>query len=117
MNNRRVTTNNVRKRRTTPTTCDACGRGDGPVGGKCRHCGAPIECGAVDQAAFESAIRENLSPEGVAALVMALQPAGSIRATTPEGELAIKQVIGFRDMLLEMIGVQTFNQMMDDLGF
>jgi hypothetical protein len=76
-----------------------------------------LASGAIDHAAFESAIRENLSPEGVAALVMALQPAGSIRATTPEGDKAIEQVITFRDMLLEMIGVKNFNQMMDDLGF
>jgi hypothetical protein len=117
MNNKRVPKNNVRRRRAVPTTCDACGRGDGPVGGKCSHCGAPIECGAVDQAAFENAIRENLSPEGVATLVMALQPAGSITATTPEGERAIEQVIWFRDALLEMIGVETFNRTMDDLGF
>ena len=73
--------------------------------------------GAVDQEAFEKAIRENLSPEGVAALVMALQSAGSIRATTPEGEQAIQQVIWFHNTLLDMIGVKTFNQAMNDLGF
>ncbi|QDU28904.1 hypothetical protein ETAA8_40100 [Anatilimnocola aggregata] len=73
--------------------------------------------GAVDQEAFEKVIRDNLSPEGVAALVMALQPAGSIRATTPEGEQAVQQVLWFRNTLLEMIGVKTFNQQMDELGF
>jgi hypothetical protein len=73
--------------------------------------------GAVDQAAFEKVLRDNLSPEGVAALVMALQPAGSIRATTPEGDQAIEQVIWFRNTLLDMIGVKTFNRTMDELGF
>ncbi|QDU28958.1 hypothetical protein ETAA8_40640 [Anatilimnocola aggregata] len=73
--------------------------------------------GAVDQEAFEKVIRDNLSPEGVAALVMALQPAGSIRATTPEGEQAVQQVLWFRSTLLDMIGVKTFNQQMDELGF
>ena len=73
--------------------------------------------GAVDQQAFEEVIRENLSPEGVAALVMALQPAGSIRATTSEGERAIDQVIWFHNTLLDMIGVDTFNRTMDELGF
>lgn len=73
--------------------------------------------GAVNQKAFEKAMRDNLSPEGVAALVMALQPVGSIRATTPEGEQAIEQVIWFRNTLLEMIGVESFNRQMDDLGF
>ena len=73
--------------------------------------------GAVDQEAFEKAIRDNLSPEGVAALVMALQSAGSIRATTPEGEQAIQQVIWFHKSLHDMINAKAFNQAMNDLGF
>lgn len=73
--------------------------------------------GAVDQAAFEQAIRDNLSPEGVAALVMALQPADSLRATTPEGEQAVQQVLWFRNTLLDMIGVKNFNRQMEELGF
>ena len=73
--------------------------------------------GAVDQETFEKVIRENLSPEGVAALVMALQSAGSIRAMTPEGEQAIQQVIWFHNTLLDMLGVETFNRTMDELGF
>jgi hypothetical protein len=72
--------------------------------------------GAVDQVAFEHVIRENLSPEGVAALVMALQSAGSIRAATPEGEQAIQQVLWFHNTLLDMIGIKTFNQTMIELG-
>ena len=73
--------------------------------------------GAVDQEAFEKVIRDNLSPEGVTALVMALQPAGSIPATTPEGEQALQQVIWFRNTLLDLIGVETFNETIDELGF
>ena len=73
--------------------------------------------GAVDQEAFENVIRENLSPEGVAALVMALQSAGSIRASTPEGDQAIQEVIWFHNTLLDMIGVKTFNRQMNELGF
>jgi hypothetical protein len=73
--------------------------------------------GAVNQKVFEKVIRDNLSPEGVAALVMALQPAGSIRATTPEGDQAIEQVIWFKNTLLDMIGVENFNRQMDELGF
>lgn len=110
-----------KRRATIPVTCDACGRGEGPVGGKCNVCGESIECdpngGAVDQAAFEKVIRDNLSPEGAAALVMALQPAGSIPTTTPEGKKALDQVLWFRNTLLDMIGVETFNRTMDELGF
>jgi hypothetical protein len=104
-----------------PITCDSCGRGKAPLGGNCNFCGGKIECdphgGTMDQAAFENAIRDNLSPAGVAALIMALQPAGSIQSTTAEGEQAIDEVLRFRDTLLEMIGVDTFNRTLDELGF
>ncbi|WP_254509481.1 hypothetical protein [Anatilimnocola floriformis] len=73
--------------------------------------------GAVNQKAFDKVIRDNLSPEGTAALVMALQPAGSVPTTTREGERAIDEVLWFRDTLLDMIGVETFNRTMDELGF
>ena len=77
----------------------------------------PKTGGRTEEANLCDAIRENLSPEGVAALVMALQTAGSIRATTPEGEKAIEQVLWFRDTLLDLIGVENFNRTMDELGF
>ena len=122
MRKKRAAKNQQRRtKKTTPVNCDGCGRGAAPVGGKCNFCGKSIEvdtnCGEIDQAAFEGVIRDNLSPAGAAALVMALQPAGSIQATTPEGERAIEQVIWFRNTLLEMIGVESFNRMLDELGF
>ena len=88
-----------------------------PPTNKNANVNAPRESGAVNQEAFENAIRENMSPEGVAALVMALQPAGSIQTTSPEGEQALLQVLWFRNTLLDMLGVETFNQTMDELGF
>jgi len=48
------------------------------------------------------------------------RPSGAvdqIRATTPEGHQAIQQVLWFRNTLLEMIGVETFNRTIDELGF
>lgn len=67
--------------------------------------------GAVDQAAFERAIRDNLSPEGIAAIIALLQPADNYRDGTPANEQALNQVDWFRDTLLEMIGVDEFNAM------
>jgi hypothetical protein len=54
--------------------------------------------GAVDQAAFERAIRDNLSPEGVVAIIALLQ---------------LDQVAWFRETLLEMIGVDDFNEVIE----
>ncbi len=69
--------------------------------------------GAVDQEAFERAIRENLSPEGVVAIIAMLQPAGNYRSGAPENERALDQVAWFRETLLEMIGVQEFNEVIE----
>jgi hypothetical protein len=69
--------------------------------------------GAVDQAAFERAIRDNLSPEGVVAIIALLQPAGNYRSGAPENERALDQVAWFRETLLEIIGVQEFNEVIE----
>ncbi len=72
--------------------------------------------GTVDQPAFENAIRDNLSPEGVAAIIALLQTAGNYRNGTPENEAAINQVVWFHDTLLEMIGVDGFNDLIEEIG-
>jgi hypothetical protein len=72
--------------------------------------------GAVDQAAFENAIRDNLSPEGVAAIIALLQTAGNYRNGTPENEAAINQVVWFHDTLLDLIGVDGFNELVEEIG-
>ena len=71
------------------------------------------EAGAVDQAAFEQAIRDNLSPEGVVAIIALLQPGGNYRSGGAENERALDQVAWFRETLLEMIGVQEFNEVIE----
>lgn len=74
------------------------------------------QSGAVDQEAFEKMIRDNLSPEGVAAIIALLQPAGNYRNGKPENERAINQVNWFRDTLMEMLGVEELNRLMDEVG-
>lgn len=76
----------------------------------------PKMSGAVDQEAFEKVIRDNLSPEGVVAIIALLQPAGNYRNGQPENERAINQVNWFRDTLLEMLGVEEFNQVINEIG-
>lgn len=72
--------------------------------------------GAVDQTAFENVIRDNLSPEAVVAIIALLEVAGNYRNGTPENERAIDQVNWFRDTLLEMIGVQEFDSLINEIG-
>lgn len=75
-----------------------------------------LEGGAVDQEIFESAIRENLSPEGVAMTIAFLRTAGSFRSDNPANERAQRQVAWLADTLLEMLGVEEYNRLLDDLG-
>lgn len=72
--------------------------------------------GAVDQTALENALRDNLSPEGVAVIIALLQVAGNYRNGTPANERAIDQVNWFRDTLLEMIGIGEFNVLINEIG-
>jgi hypothetical protein len=72
--------------------------------------------GAVDQTAFETVIQDNLSPQGVAAIIAMLQTAGHYRNGTPANEAAINQAIWFRETLLDMIGVNEFNELVEEIG-
>ena len=72
--------------------------------------------GAVDQEAFESAIRDNMSPEGVAATIAFLQVASSYHPANEEAEKAFRQITWLRNTLLEMLGVDEFNRLINELG-
>lgn len=72
--------------------------------------------GAVDQEIFESAIRENLSPEGVAMTIATLRSAGNYRSGTPANERAQAQVEWLANTLMQMIGVEEYNRLLEDLG-
>ena len=72
--------------------------------------------GAIDQAAFETAIRENLSPEGVAAIIAFLQPASMRRGQNETQRAALRQVEWFANTLMQMLGVQEFNRLVDEIG-
>ncbi len=72
--------------------------------------------GAVDQAAFEQAIRDNLSPEGIAAIIAFLQPAAFYKPANADAIAALQQVEWLADTLTEMLGVDEHNRLMDQLG-
>ena len=72
--------------------------------------------GAVDQAAFEKVIRDNLSPEGVTAIIAFLRPASSYAPATDEGKQALQQVGWFADTLQAMLGVEEYNHLVDEIG-
>jgi hypothetical protein len=72
--------------------------------------------GADDRDAFANVIRDNLSPEAVAAIIALLQTAGNYRNGTPENEAAINQVVWFHDALLDLIGVDGFNELVEEIG-
>jgi hypothetical protein len=74
------------------------------------------QTGAVDQEAFEKVIRDNLSPEGVAAIIAFLQPAAFYKPANEEAKQALCQVEWFADTLTELLGVDEHNRLMEELG-
>ena len=60
--------------------------------------------------------RDHLTPEAVVAIIALLQPADNYRDGTPANERALNQVDWFRDTLLEMIGVDEFNALINEVG-
>jgi len=72
--------------------------------------------GAVDQTAFEKAIRDNLSPEAVATIVAFLQPATLYRPANEDAMQALRQVEWFANTLTDMLGVDEHNRLMEELG-
>lgn len=72
--------------------------------------------GAVDQAAFEKVIRDNLSPEGIAAIIAFLQPAAFYKPANEEARQALRQVEWFADTLTDLLGVDEHNRLIDALG-
>ena len=72
--------------------------------------------GAVDQEVFESAIRENLSPEGVAMTIALLRSAGNYRSDSAANERARLQVEWLANTLINMLGVEEYNRLLEDIG-
>jgi hypothetical protein len=71
--------------------------------------------GAVDQTAFEQAIRDNLSPEGVATVIAFLQPAAFYKPANADALAALQQVEWLADTLTEMLGADEHNRLMEKL--
>jgi hypothetical protein len=76
----------------------------------------PDASGAVDQHAFETAIRENLSPEGVVMTIAYLRTATGERPKTDAGRLALQQVKWLADTLFEMVGTAEYNRLLEEIG-
>lgn len=74
-------------------------------------------CGAVDDDAFAAAIRDNLSPDGIATAIAFLRAAESgNRPTEPRAIAALCEVEWLADTLTDLLGVDEHNRLMDELG-
>ena len=67
----------------------------------------------IDRDALEEAIRDNLSPEAVVMIASCLQ---SLRASAPTARGTIREVQWFRETLTGMVGFETYNRTLDELG-
>jgi hypothetical protein len=74
------------------------------------------QSGAVDQEAFETVIRDNLSPEGVTAVIAFLRTASIGQAKSDEQRQALLEVEWLANTLLGLIGVEEYNRMLDELS-
>ena len=72
--------------------------------------------GAVDQEAFETVIRDNLSPEAVASIIAFLQPAAFYKPANEDAMQALRQVEWFAGTLTDLLGVDEHNRLMEELG-
>jgi|TARA_Y100000310_G_scaffold173563_2_gene173695 hypothetical protein len=74
--------------------------------------------GAVDQQAFKSVIRDNLSPEGVATVIAYLQAAAfqSTENASPAAVRGLQQAEWLADTLTDMLGADEHNRLMEELG-
>lgn len=72
--------------------------------------------GAIDQEAFERVIRENLSPAGVATIIAFLQPATTYKAPTEEATQGLLELEWFANTLIDFLGVDEYNRLLDELG-
>jgi hypothetical protein len=72
----------------------------------------PTDSGAIDQAAFNKVIRDNMSPEGIAATICFLQIAENYMkkaGINPETKQAVNQVAWFRNTLMnDTLGVDEY---------
>ena len=62
-------------------------------------------------ATLAAAIRDNLSPEAVVGIAACIVSADMIKKADVR-----KQVICFREFLVQMIGVQEYNRMLEEIG-
>ncbi len=67
-------------------------------------------------AALEHAIRECLSPEGVAAAIAYLRAADMHHPEEPRQRSALREVEWLADRLTEMLGVDELTRLMDELA-
>ncbi|NLS93929.1 MAG: hypothetical protein GXX96_17350 [Planctomycetaceae bacterium] len=72
--------------------------------------------GAVDQEAFERAIRENLSSEGVATIIAFLAAGDDGQGPDRRGNAGLGELEWFANTLIELLGVAEYNRLLDELG-
>ena len=72
--------------------------------------------GAVDQEAFETVIRDNLSPEGVATIIAFLQPATMYKGPTEEAQRGLRELEWLANTLIDLLGVDEYNRLLEELG-
>ena len=70
---------------------------------------------ATDREAFKRAIRDNLSPGGMATIISVLQPATMQRPPTEDAQRGLDELEWFANTLIEAIGVDEYQRLLEDM--
>lgn len=74
------------------------------------------QSGAVDQAAFETVMRDNLSPAGIATVIAFLRAGDFYQPASDTARSGLDEAGWLADTLIEMLGVDTYNDLIEELG-
>jgi hypothetical protein len=72
--------------------------------------------GAIDQEAFEKVFHDNMSPLRVATIIAFLQPATMYKAPSEEAMQGLRELEWFVNTLIDLLGVEEYNHLLDELG-
>ena len=70
---------------------------------------------SIGREAFKQAIRDQLSPGGIATIIATLQPATMQRAPTEDAQRGLDELEWFVNTLIEVLGVDEYQRLLEEM--
>ena len=71
--------------------------------------------GGTSREVFKRAIRDQLSPGGIATIIATLQPATMQRAPTEDAQRGLDELEWFANTLIEVLGVDEYQRLLEEM--